>query len=68
MKIGKVLKGIDKLFFGKPNDKKKQKKLKEKLLKKIEQIKEEIMTTSNDEKKQDLKDKLSILEKFLKRV
>ncbi|MDY0195138.1 MAG: hypothetical protein RBR33_03635 [Sulfurovaceae bacterium] len=68
MKIGKVLKGIDKLFFSKSNDKKKQKKLKEKLLKKIEQIKEEIMTTSNDEKKQDLKDKLSILEKFLKRV
>ncbi len=68
MKISKVLKGIDKLFFGKPNDKKKQKKLEEKLLKKIWQTKEEILLASNDEKKQDLKDKLSILEKLLKRV
>ena len=34
MKIGKVLEGIEKLFFSDINDEKKQEKLKEKLLKK----------------------------------
>ena len=68
MKIGKVLKEIDKLFFGKENDKKKQKKLKEKLLKKIEQTQEKIDVVTSDEEKQDLKDKLYILQKFLEKV
>jgi hypothetical protein len=68
MKIGKVLEGIEKLFFSDITDEKKQEKLKEKLLKKIALTKEEIKNTSNDEDLQDLKAKLHILKKLLERV
>lgn len=68
MKINKVFKGIEKLFFSEFTDEKKQEKLKEKLLKKIEQTKEEIKNTDNDEETQDLKAKLYILKKLLERV
>lgn len=68
MKIGKVLEGIEKLFFSDITDEKKQEKLKEKLLKKIALTKEEIKNTSKDEDLQDLKAKLHILKKLLDRV
>ncbi|MDP2893148.1 MAG: hypothetical protein Q8N78_02120 [Sulfurimonas sp.] len=68
MKIGKVLEGIEKLFFSDINDEKKQEKLKEKLLKKIEETKIEIKNSSTDEEQQDLKAKLYILKKLLERV
>ncbi|MBS4069666.1 MAG: hypothetical protein WC279_07610 [Sulfurimonas sp.] len=68
MKIGKVLEGIEKLFFSDINDEKKQEKLKEKLLKKIEETKIEIKNSSTDEELRDLKAKLYILKKLLERV
>lgn len=68
MKISKVFKGIEKLFFSEATDEKKQEKLREKLLKKIEQTKEEIKNAGNDEEAQDLKAKLYILKKLLERV
>ncbi len=68
MKINKVFEGIEKLFFSKTNDEKKQEKLKEKLHKKIEQTKVEIKDASTDEETQDLKAKLYILKKLLERV
>ncbi|MEK6658999.1 MAG: hypothetical protein AABY36_04900 [Campylobacterota bacterium] len=68
MKINKVFKGIEKLFFSEVTDEKKQEKLKEKLLKKIEQTKAEIKNADNDEETQDLKAKLYILKKLLERV
>lgn len=68
MKIGKVLEGIEKLFFSDINDEKKQEELKEKLLKKIEQTKKEIKKSSTDEELRDLKAKLHILKKLLDRV
>lgn len=68
MKIGKVLEGIEKLFFSDINDEKKQEKLKEKLLKKIEETKMEIKNSSTDEEQRDLKAKLYILKKLLERV
>ncbi|OHE12120.1 MAG: hypothetical protein A2525_12245 [Sulfurimonas sp. RIFOXYD12_FULL_36_11] len=68
MKIGKVLEGIEKLFFSDINDEKKQEELKEKLLKKIEQTKKEIKKSSMDEELRDLKAKLHILKKLLDRV
>jgi hypothetical protein len=68
MKIGKVLEGIEKLFFSDINDEKKQEKLKEKLLKKIEETKVEIKNSSTDEELRDLKAKLYILKKLLERV
>jgi hypothetical protein len=68
MKIGKVLEGIEKLFFSDINDEKKQEKLKEKLLKKIEETKKEIKESSGDEELKDLKAKLYILKKLLERV
>ncbi len=68
MKIGKVLEGIEKLFFSDINDEKKQEKLKEKLFKKIEETKKEIKESIEDEKLKDLKAKLYILKKLLERV
>lgn len=68
MKMGKVLEGIEKLFFSDINDEKKQEKLKEKLLKKIEETKIEIKNSSTDEELRDLKAKLYILKKLLERV
>ena len=68
MKIGKVLEGIEKLFFSDINDEKKQEKLKEKLIKKIEETKIEIKNSSTDEELRDLKAKLYILKKLLERV
>jgi hypothetical protein len=63
-----VLEGIEKLFFSDINDEKKQEKLKEKLLKKIEETKMEIKNSSTDEEQRDLKAKLYILKKLLERV
>jgi hypothetical protein len=68
MKIDKVFKGIEKLFFSEINDEKKQQMLKEKLFEKIEQTKKEIKESSNEEEQQDLKAKLYILKKLLDRV
>ena len=68
MKIDKVFKGIEKLFFSDIDDKQKKEKLKEKLLKKIEQTKKEIKNSSSNEEAGDLKDKLYILKKLLERV
>ncbi|OHD99417.1 MAG: hypothetical protein A3E21_04490 [Sulfurimonas sp. RIFCSPHIGHO2_12_FULL_36_9] len=68
MKINKVFEGIEKLFFSKTTDEKKQEKLKEKLHKKIEQTKIEIKDAGNDEEIEDLKAKLYILKKLLERV
>ena len=68
MKMGKVLEGIEKLFFSDINDEKKQEKLKEKLIKKIEETKIEIKNSSTDEELRDLKAKLYILKKLLERV
>lgn len=68
MKISKVFKGIEKLFFSEATDEKKQEKLREKLLEKIEQTKKEIENADNDEEAQDLKAKLYILKKLLERV
>ncbi|PLY13708.1 hypothetical protein CVO_09090 [Sulfurimonas sp. CVO] len=68
MKIDKVFKGIEKLFFSEINDEKKQQMLKEKLFEKIEQTKKEIKESSNEEELQDLKAKLYILKKLLDRV
>lgn len=67
MKIDKVFKGIEKLFFSDLGDKQKKEELKEKLLKKIEQTKKEIKESPADEQS-DLKDKLYILKKLLDRV
>ncbi len=68
MKIDKVFKGIEKLFFSDINDKEKQEEIKNKLLEKIEQTKKEIKESSNEEELQDLKAKLYILKKLLERV
>lgn len=69
MKIKKVFEGIDNLFFSSSdNDEKTQQKLKEKLNKKIEQTKKEIKNSTDDEELHDLKAKLHILKKLLKRV
>ncbi|MDD2652873.1 MAG: hypothetical protein PHX44_07470 [Sulfurimonas sp.] len=67
MKISKVLEGIEKLFFS-VNDDKKQEKLKEKLLDKIEETKKELKDASSAEEQENLKDKLYILKKLLDRV
>lgn len=68
MKIDKVFKGIEKLFFSEINDEKKQEKLREKLHEKIEQTKKEIKSASSDEEAGDLRAKLYILKKLLERV
>jgi hypothetical protein len=68
MKISKVLIAIEKLFFNDINNGKKQEKLKEKLMKKIEQTKKEIKNSSKDEEIKDLKEKLYILKRLLERV
>jgi len=68
MKIGKVLEGIEKLFFSNITDEKKQEELKEKLLKKIEQTKKEIKNCNAADEIKDLKAKLHILRKLLDRV
>ncbi len=67
MKIDKIFKGIEKLFFS-VNDEKKQEKIKEKLLKKIEETKQELKDASSAEEQENLKDKLYILKKLLERV
>lgn len=67
MKIDKVLAGIEKLFFGE-KDEEKQEKIKEKLLKKIEETKQELKDAPLAEEQENLKEKLSILKKLLKRV
>jgi len=67
MKINRVLDGIEKLFFS-DNDEKKQEKIKEKLLKKIEETKQELKDVSSAEEQENLKEKLSVLKKLLKRV
>ena len=68
MKISKVLIAIEKLFFNDINNAKKQEKLKEKLIKKIEQTKKEIKNSSKDEEIKGLKEKLYILKRLLERV
>ncbi|MGE4419286.1 MAG: hypothetical protein AB7D38_05575 [Sulfurimonas sp.] len=68
MKIDKVFKGIEKLFFSEINDEKKQEKLREKLHEKIEQTKKEIKSVSDEEEVQNLRAKLYILKKLLERV
>jgi hypothetical protein len=68
MKIDKVFKGIEKLFFSEINDEKKQEKLREKLHEKIEQTKKEIKSASDEEEVQNLRAKLYILKKLLERV
>jgi len=68
MKISKVFEGIEKLFFNKNNDEKKQEKIKKKLLEKIEQTRKEIKDASTDEEERELGAKLYILKKLLERV
>lgn len=68
MKINKVFKGIEKLFFSEVEDEKKQEKLREKLHEKIEQTKKEIKSAQDDDEIEDLKAKLYILKKLLERV
>lgn len=68
MKISKVLIAIEKLFFNDINNGKKQEKLKEKLIKKIDQTKKEIKKSSEDDEIKDLKEKLYILKRLLERV
>lgn len=69
MKIDKVFKGIEKLFFSEIDDEKKREKLKEKLLEKIEQTRKKIKSKeASEEEVKDLKDKLYILKKLLERV
>lgn len=67
MKIDKLFKGIEKLFFSEYGEKK-QEKLKDKLLKKITKTKKELRDASKEEDKENLKDKLYILKKLLERV
>ena len=68
MKISKVLIAIEKLFFNDINNGKKQEKLKEKLIKKIDQTKKEIKKSSEDDVIKNLKEKLYILKRLLERV
>ena len=67
MKIDKLFKGIEELFFS-ANGEKKRERLKEKLLKKIAKTKKELKLALKNEDKKSLKDKLYILKKLLKRV
>lgn len=68
MKINKVFKGIEKLFFSDITDEKKKQKIKEKLLQKIEQTRKETRNATTDEEKQNLKAKYYILKKLLERL
>ncbi|MCK9453746.1 MAG: hypothetical protein WCY51_06485 [Sulfurimonas sp.] len=68
MKINKVFKGIEKLFFSNIDDKQKKEELKEKLNKKIKQTKKEITNAQDSEEIYDLRAKLYILKKLLERV
>lgn len=68
MKIDKIFKGIEKLFFTEIDDEKKKEKVKKKLLDKIEATKKEMKEAKNDEEAHDLKAKLYILKKLLERV
>lgn len=67
MKIDKIFKGIEKLFFS-VNGEKKRDKLKDKLQKKITKTKKELKDTSSNDERENLKDKLYILKKLLQRV
>ncbi len=67
MKIDKIFKGIEKLFFS-VNGEKKQEKLKENLQKKITKTKKELKNASTPEERENIKDKLYILKKLLQRV
>lgn len=67
MKINKIFKGIEKLFFREIDDEKKKQKLKEKLLDKIEDTKKKIKK-AKDEEEHDLRAKLYILKKLLERI
>ena len=68
MKVKKLFEGIEKLFFSDKTDEKKQEKLREKLLSKIDQTKKEIKDASSDKEMQNLKDKLYILKKLLEKA
>ncbi|NLC28248.1 MAG: hypothetical protein GX780_05685 [Campylobacteraceae bacterium] len=67
MKIDKLFKSIEKLFFSQ-DDQEKQEELREKLIDKIEATRQELSVCLEKEKKDALKDKLYILKKLLKRV
>jgi hypothetical protein len=68
MKINKFLKSIEKLFFNENHDEETKEHIKDKLLEKIESVKTEIKESANEEEIKELKEKLSILNKLLKRV
>ena len=68
MKVGKFLKSIEKLFFNKEHDEETKEHIRSKLLQKIESVKTEIKESTDEEKIKELKEKLSILNKLLKRV
>jgi hypothetical protein len=67
MKIDKLFRQMEKLFFT-PNDEKAKNELRLKLLDKMKETKEEIKLVSNEEEKEALKDKMKVLKKFLKQV
>lgn len=67
MKIDKLFRQMEKLFFT-PNDEKVKNELRLKLLDKMKETKEEIKLASNEEEKEALKDKIKVLKKFLKQV
>ena len=68
MKVGKFLKSIEKLFFNEEHDEETKEHIRSKLLQKIESVKTEIKESTDEEKIKELKEKLSILNKLLKRV
>lgn len=68
MKVGKFLKSIEKLFFNEEHDEEAKEHIRSKLLEKIESVKAEIKESADEEKIKELKEKLSILNKLLKRV
>lgn len=68
MKVGKFLKSIEKLFFSEDNDEETKEHIRSKLLEKIESVKTEIKESADEEETKELKEKLSILNKLLKRV
>lgn len=67
MKIDKLFRQMEKLFFT-PNDEKAKNELRLKLLDKMKETKEEIKLASNEGEKEALKDKMKVLKKFLKQV
>lgn len=68
MKVDKFLKSIEKLFFNENHNEETKEHIKGKLLEKIDSVKKELKATLNEDEIKELKDKLSILNKLLKRV